>query len=168
MKLCIRIYNLEVNNAKHFQNCYRKSVWKGMRKLNWMTLSWCFTIFLIQEGFIQRIRLKPWLRILEICTHRKIQGKTSAQSISKKYRVRSCVCVWRRRWWRDYKNVLVGHGCLLGRARGAGRKQWLLKALRSKPRAESELFDPNWMIPWEDKSDYVTPKFKLLLWFFAV
>ena len=45
--------------------------------------------------------------------------------------------------WRDYMNVLAGHGGLTIEARD---KEWLLKALKWKPKSESELSDPNWMV----------------------
>lgn len=116
---------------------------------NWTgwLLSWSFTIsFLIQENFIERIWLRLCKGILEICTYENIQGKTSAHSIINKYKVCFSMCVWRKRSAWDYKKMLH-QGCLLDRAVEAGRKPWLLKALRSKPRSKSELFDPKWMIP---------------------
>lgn len=69
-----------------------------MRKLKWITSKpMLYIFFSIQEYFIGRIGLNLGIKIVEICTYTKFQGKTSARNINKKYKVCFSVCVCRRR-----------------------------------------------------------------------
>lgn len=46
--------------------------------------------------------------------------------------------------WSKYG--MNGVQVFLGLTTEAGGKEWLLKALKWKPKSESELSDPNWMV----------------------